>query len=365
MCHCPSARVSCSPFLGSVSDALPLPPPPIRKGFTLIELLVVIAIIAVLIALLLPAVQQAREAARRAQCTNNLKQLGLALHNYHGTFGGFPPGYICNPPNYAISGNYSQWAWGAFILPYLEQGALFEQLQVGDIRLAMALTAGSAVDKTALVDTVIPAFICPSDTGPAVHTEAFQLRDSTNTWIRGVAKSNYMGVNTTRRWHSGGRMTGPDAGADSQWSTPPSATTAPNGVFFRDRSIRMADISDGTSNTLMVGERAYQLSNPSGAPLPPCRAGVYIGNEVSNEQLSIHRSLGTLVIPLNYPSFPACARSLSSPHTGGIFFLCGDGSVHFISENIDHSPALSGSDVVDSTLERLGSRNDGQVVGEF
>ena len=338
-----------------------------RHGFTLIELLVVIAIIAVLIALLLPAVQQAREAARRTQCKNNLKQIGLALHNYHDTFGGFAPGYIFNNPHYPddVSGNWSQWAWGAFILPQLEQGNLYEGLDVGQINLSAALTPGGPFDRVALLQTPVPVFLCPSDTAPAVHQDLNQLADSSNAYQR-IAKSNYMGVNTTRRWHPAGRLTGPDSGAWSQWATPPNQNNKPNGVFFRDRSIRIADMSDGASNTLMVGERTFQISNPTGGNPIVCRAGVFAGNHIQNEQTTIHRSLGTLVTTLNGPTFEDCVRGFASPHTGGIFFLFGDGSVHFISENIDHRTwTTTGNDNVDSVLERLGSREDGQPVGEF
>lgn len=344
-----------------------------RTGFTLVELLVVIAIIGILIALLLPAVQAAREAARRSQCTNNLKQIGVALHNYHDTFKGFAPGYINNPPNLPsgsgpVSGNYSQWAWGAFILPFLEQGALADQLDVGNIRLVDALTPGGPYDRRALMQQPISAFLCPSDIGPAVHSGQDPLQDSANAW-QNVAKSNYVGVNTTRRWHSGGRMTGPDAGAPSQWGTPPDNNTKPNGLFLRDRSIKISDIRDGTSNTLMVGERAYELNNPAGAPVI-CRAGVVFGNINSNEQLTIHRSLGALTVPINSPVPSAnCIRGFAGPHPGGLNFVFADGSVHFISETIDHRPpldyAVAPPDPVDSVLERLGARDDGQPVGEF
>ncbi len=103
-----------------------------RLGFTLIELLVVIAIIAILIALLLPAVQQAREAARRTQCRNNLKQIGLALHNYHDVFNTFPPGYVAKIANNKTSSERSMFAWGALILPYIEQGNLYQVLDPGN-----------------------------------------------------------------------------------------------------------------------------------------------------------------------------------------------------------------------------------------
>ncbi len=340
-------------------------PVSLRTGFTLVELLVVIAIIGILIALLLPAVQAAREAARRAQCTNNLKQIGVALHNYHDTYKCFAPGYICEPYGRPSGTPNSQWAWGAFILPFLEQGALADQLQVGDIPLCDALTPGGVYDRLAVMQNPLPAFCCPSDLGPLVHKGNDPLQDRNNVW-QNVAKSNYVGVNTTRRWHSGGRMTGPDMGEPSQWSSPPSVANRPNGCFFRDRGIKISDIKDGTSNTLLIGERAFEINDPTGAPIV-CRAGVVFGNIVENEQLSIHRSLGSLVLPINVPDFASCVRGFAGIHPGGINFVFADGSVHFISETIDHKPAMvaGGTDAVDSTLERLGARDDGQPVGDI
>jgi len=346
-----------------------------RTGFTLVELLVVIAIIGILIALLLPAVQAAREAARRSQCTNNLKQIGVALHNYHDVHKGFAPGYINNPPNHAngsgpVSGNFSQWGWAALILPFMEQGPLHDQLDVGNINLSAALTPGGPFDRTAILAEPVSSFACPSDVGKLVNRDKNMLRDTTNAY-QDVAKSNYVGVNTTRRWHSGGWLTGPDAGEPSQWGTPPNINNCPNGIFLRDVGIKIRDITDGTSNTLMVGERGYRLNNPSGGSAIRCRAGTIWGEMNENEQTTIHRTLGTLTCPLSYPEEGYCMRGFTGIHPGGVNFVFADGSVHFISETIDHTPPRPPSaglplpDVADSTLERLGARDDGLPVGEF
>jgi len=340
-----------------------------RSAFTLIELLVVIAIIAILIALLLPAVQQAREAARRSQCQNNLKQIGLALHNYHDVYGGFAPGYIASRDAViapTAGANTTQWAWGASILPMLEQGPLYNGLNVGITPLGAGLVTGGTIE--ALAAQVVPAFICPSDAGRMVSTGVGvdqQLRDSAGAWKK-IAKSNYIGVNTSRRWHSGGRMTGPDEGHESQWTPAPNINQSPNGVFFRNRAVKIGDITDGTSNTLAVGERAYSFVVGATGTAIVCRAGTFLGNDISNEQLTLHRSMGSLCVPINSDVEAECIRGFASPHTGGAFFLFCDGGVRFVNENIDHKPMNGGPpDVVDSTLERLAGRNDGQPVGEF
>ncbi len=244
------------------------------RGFTLVELLVVIAIIGVMVGLLLPAVQAAREAARRMQCGNNLKQIGLGFHNYHAAYDRFPPGYTyqINSAGATVAAQYdggvtgrhrSQWAWGAFLLPFVEQAAMYERLRINDIRIADALVAGGANDRVADLQTAVPTFICPSDVGPVNHNDN-DLRDSNNN-TRGISKSNYVGVNTTRRWHSGGRMCGPDANASSVWTPAPTFDQGPNGMMFRDKGMRFRDILDGSSNTLLVGERPFWISMPGAA----------------------------------------------------------------------------------------------------
>jgi prepilin-type N-terminal cleavage/methylation domain-containing protein len=148
-----------------------------RRGFTLVELLIVIAIIGMLVSLLLPAVQAAREAARRTECANNLKQIGLALQAYHDARRGFPPGWLWAPP--ADQSGGSSWAWSVFILPYLERNSLYDELRVDD---GSALVPPPGDPR----DTLLPMFVCPSDVGP-----------DRNKWFRGYAKSNYPGVNGT------------------------------------------------------------------------------------------------------------------------------------------------------------------------
>ncbi|WP_339746681.1 DUF1559 domain-containing protein [uncultured Rubinisphaera sp.] len=341
-----------------------------RKAFTLIELLVVIAIIAILVALLLPAVQQAREAARRSSCKNNLKQIGLALHNYHDTYRVFPPGYInqFDDPQPTNSGEYSTavgaersaWSWGAFVLPFVEQSALYDVLQVGDIRIKNALATPALLSN---MQNPISSFRCPSDTAPDVNTSK-QVQDSAGT-ARNIATANYVASNSSRRWHSSGSwVTGPGLGELSQWGTPPNANQSPNGMFWRNSKVRMRDITDGTSNTIMAGERAWELNNPAGATFT-CRAGTVLGTRITNEQSEVHRGLAAATTAINFAN-NNCNKGFSSRHTGGAQFVMADGSVRFLSENLDQNNAtFGGTNAVDSTFERLVARDDGQVVGEF
>ena len=210
------------------------------RGFTLIELLVVIAIIAVLIALLLPAVQAAREAARRAHCTNNLKQIGLALHGYMGTHGGLPPGYISTYDRLVRGEIGPGWGWASRILPYIEQQALYDSINYS--------TTLSDPSVYTVRTYPLSAFLCPSDNMPlkwmTKNGEMFISKKL--TWevsypVAEVAGSNYVGM-----FGIG------EPGVDG------------NGVFYRDSFQRPQDITDGLSQTLCVGERSTDLNRNRG-----------------------------------------------------------------------------------------------------
>ena len=162
-----------------------------RRGFTLIELLVVIAIIAILVALLLPAVQQAREAARRSSCKNNLKQLGLALHNYHDTFFTFPPGYV-RQFSTGTTEAQSFWGWQTYLFPQMEESALYDAMQVGNVQLPTNLANATVLGQ---MDDPIDSLQCPSDAGPPTN-DRNQLNDSAPT-PRLVATTNYVGNNSS------------------------------------------------------------------------------------------------------------------------------------------------------------------------
>jgi prepilin-type N-terminal cleavage/methylation domain-containing protein/prepilin-type processing-associated H-X9-DG protein len=276
-----------------------------RPAFTLVELLVVIAIIGILVALLLPAVQAAREAARRTQCTNNLKQFGVALHNYHDTYRTFPSGYI-------RSTGSRGWGWGALTLPFIEQQNVHDALGIG---------AGAAVPSSPNNDTktVISAFICPSDPSGNLNLDR-----------GGHAKSNYQGV-------YGSVKPNPDP------------NTGPgNGMFFERSNIGFHSITDGSSNTLAVGEIGWDGNTGSNSKLG---GGVWIGYYDDGKYG------GVFFIGNSTPNFRINGtekHAFNSRHPGGANFLRADASVRFISETINGQ-----------TWEDLAQRNDGNPVGDY
>ena len=192
------------------------------SGFTLVELLVVIAIIGLLIGLLLPAVQAAREAARRSQCQSNLRQIGIAMHNEHSARNRFPPGFVSRTMSTDGPGLGPGWGWAAHLLPHLEEANLHVELD-HDI-------LDPAFDSVRV--TRLPLFLCPSDPGEA---HSFTVADDAGAELTILAFANYVGVGGTFE------VTGfPDTGT---------------GVMLRNKRLRIAEITDGTSHTLMVAER--------------------------------------------------------------------------------------------------------------
>lgn len=327
------------------------PPPKSPRGFTLIELLVVIAIIAVLIALLLPAVQQAREAARRAQCSNNLKQLGLAIHNYHGTHGSFPAGVIWTDVEQdgdADTGT-DHWSWGTFSLPFLEQANLYERMRPGQLTPPQTQLAQPGIFKTAL-----SGFRCPSDDGGVNDPLCDNSRELDSLDPQEddqlIALSNYVGNN--------------DANDLADYTS--DAIHQGTGVFLYNGVVSIRDIVDGTSNTIAIGERDSfengvvthdagniyavndwdQVDHRDGA-----QAALGVGASVINETVNNGQA----------------SEGFSSQHTGGAQFLLCDGSVKFISENIDaHSHRLGNPDFPRfHTFQRLLNRRDRLPVGSF
>ena len=305
----------------------------LKKAFTLIELLVVIAIIAVLIGLLLPAVQKVRDAAARLQCTNNLKQIGLAMMNYESTYNRFPAGYLdnmtTNPVNTAATGNPAPvigWGWGALILPYLEQETLYKSININSINMNNTSAAAVAFRKT-----VIKGFLCPSDdTG----LNTFTVSGTGGNFE--LAKCSYAGVN------------GQEELADFDCAVG-------SGMFLRGRGVSIAEVTDGLSNTLFVGERSSK-SKPATLPGVCTWVGALPGGDLDSESpaLFVLGHTGTPTDP-HTPNAPTPhVEDFTSKHSGGVNFLFGDGSVRFITDSIDGQ-----------TWVKLGTRQGGEVPGDY
>ena len=317
---------------------------PHRRAFTLIELLVVIAIIAVLIALLLPAVQAAREAARRIQCTNNLKQLGIALHNYHDTVGTFAPGYLSlkDPVNFDNDG--PGWGWAARALGQMEQTSLFNSI---NFPLGIEFSANQTARLTTLT-----SFFCPTD---GYRLDRFTVVDTTTTGtttgapICDVASSNYVGSVGTGDPSS----LYPDIIDDDDG--PPGRDNG-NGLFFRNKSVRIAQITDGTSQTFAVGERSQNLSRASwtgavtnaAVPMVALQGGSGFDPEGGGALVLSHT--GENHGP-NSPSGQAHGDQYWSMHPGGANFLFCDGSVRFVKEQVGFT-----------IFQSLGTRAGGEVL---
>ncbi|HWL07937.1 MAG TPA: DUF1559 domain-containing protein [Planctomicrobium sp.] len=318
----------------------------VKRGFTLIELLVVIAIIAILVALLLPAVQQAREAARRSQCKNNLKQLGLAMHNYHDVNGQFPiSGGIATSDNTMrawVPGNHRKGSVLVKLLPYVDQAPLFSKI---NFNLDIEHT-----DNLPLVrNQKIPVFICPSDpAGGARPNDNFAL----SNYSPSVGAQYMINCATYPGNYFNTFAREPFTNSSAEVS----------GMFAMEAwGAKIRDVTDGTSNTILVGEIVPMCSDHTDRGWWNTSALWAATTGPINFAIDFDGCPGRSSIPNPRPS-PDChgkthratAIAFKSLHTGGAHFVLADGAVRFISENIDYA-----------NYQRLGDRRDGQVVGEF
>ena len=307
------------------------------RGFTLIELLVVIAIIAILIALLLPAVQQAREAARRTQCRNNLKQIGLALHNYHDTHNTMPYSWMVT-----ITPNINLAPWTVPILPYIDQGPLYNQWSplvpaINEIAAMVPSMATQVQGNLRVIQTPLAAFQCPSSPAPATSNYHIGPPDAPAPLSWTAARGDYIASSGVRQDFSTLAYTGFPGG-------PPSSRSgilqeAPGGVS------RLRDVTDGTSNTMLVGERTGSSNIYRKTQVDPtltAAAGGGNGGGWGDFLIGEHWVSGSLYDGNPGASGGPCgincnnirSQNFHSFHTGGIHALMGDGSVRFVSENV-------------------------------
>jgi prepilin-type N-terminal cleavage/methylation domain-containing protein len=348
------------------------------RGFTLIELLVVIAIIAILIALLLPAVQQAREAARRTQCRNNLKQIGLALHNYLDQYMVFPPGYVYNPNTGSA---WSGFSWATMLLPVFDQAPLYNNMSV-------LFSVGAPAAANVNTQTILPTMRCPSDVGNDRVTSIDIPAANSGAWTPGAGlastnnygRANYFAV-------AGLYGTGAAATSGLTNTAAPVATTM-RGSFGENSRIGLRDMTDGSSNVAMIGERYTPSQNPTTATENGVGHGAWavagarggVGNQAGStagpvgsifgQALALGDMAGLFTAPAaspvspnfsyrqnanNTPTAPRGPTSgFGSMHTGGAHFLLGDGSVRFVGDNVD---------VV--LYRNLAQVNDGTPLGDF
>ncbi|HWL09611.1 MAG TPA: DUF1559 domain-containing protein [Planctomicrobium sp.] len=335
----------------------------VRGGFTLIELLVVIAIIGILVALLLPAVQQAREAARRTQCKNNMKQIGLALHNYHDVYNLFPAGSR-GPTIHSNTGIKNSINWRVSILPYMDQANVFNQLNFSGSFAAGRTEADAYTGNPVLSGLVVNSLRCPSSALPTFPvTYVNKDGETVNFYNTGKGMGiHYIAISGAAPSFSWTQTNGyVDCGLG--WS-------CDTGIMPVNMSFGMSKVTDGLSNTLLIAEQSGLVEGED------LTSNYYGGWHGARRLFDIHNvecqpgqtrdswQAGVTCVRWlpNSPMIHAPSSSrpymnntiLNSFHTGGLHVTLGDGSVRFISDNVDFQ-----------TFKKLSMKSDGQVVGEY
>ena len=351
-----------------------------RSAFTLVELLVVVAIIGILIGMLLPAVQNVREAARRVSCANHLRQLGVALHNFESANGHFPPGYVSTVTRTGSTANGAfinprtwdaapGWGWAAHLLPFIEQA-----------NLAAELDLESPIwqpDHRTLIQTSIASLLCPSSSGPRDALEV--VDDSQSPYSPDGNTALLLGRSHYVASHGQESAWGPEAGQDISGEVFTDIYTSQtrrvqvrgdvskvaDGPFYRNSKTRVAEVSDGTSNTIFLGEHSSRLSDKSWASVIPgasvhprinspengvdgAATMVLVHMEPSGGELDITGF--PIIHPVNFPTLHV--GQMFAEHSGGGNICMGDGSVRFFSEEIDLI-----------TYAELSSIGEGEVIG--
>ncbi len=340
-----------------------------RVGFTLVELLVVIAIIGVLVGLLLPAVQSAREAARRMQCSNNLKQIGLALHNYESTYKVFPPGGVT--PG-GCCGTNSAGNWALFILPFLEQNNLYN-------RYDFALWNDAAPGRSVQPHTVqqpndfvtmsfVPTYICPSD----INTQQLDLPESGNGSnkryapgsYRAVSGAGYRGIawmdsNQTHAWHTQNRGVLFTVGGSHL------GLTATGGASHGATATKIGEITDGTSNTVVVGEFHTRTNNRRRTFWAYTYTSFNQSTITIGQPRVLNGDYNRCVAIGGAGTSNPCKRGWGSLHTGALQFALADGSVRSVGTTVDMGIEPASDNItptVVGVLPALATRSSGEVA---
>ncbi|WP_417397465.1 DUF1559 domain-containing protein [Gimesia chilikensis] len=329
----------------------------LKKGFTLIELLVVIAIIAILIALLLPAVQQAREAARRSTCKNNLKQIGLAFHNYHDAHSCFPFSWFVDAANPA---NPKASVYNIMLLPYMDQAPLYNQWNSSYPAFDQLAAIPAVQQNLQVIQNPLPVFMCPSTPEATKHT--YDLTPAGFPLTYTAARTDYCPALGVRGTYSSIAYTGHPA-ANSRSGMLTNVGVDPSNPSGGSNTItRIRDVIDGTSNTILLGERVGGTNIYTGTTIHSAFTSAYGSTngggwgDLLNGEHWYSGSLrdGTPDGPCAINCTNIRSAGFLSFHVGGAHFLLGDGAVRFISQNVDAY-----------TLASLTTRAGGEVLGEF